>query len=187
MRANIDPTGASVVAVHRNPVHGFTKEPAAEIRLLEGLGVEGDAHCGAFVKHRSRVAVDPRQPNLRQIHLLHAEAFDELAAKGFALYPGAIGENVTTSGVPLLDLPHGALLHLGAEAVVELTGLRNPCRQLDRFAPGLMGAMVERGADGRLLRKAGVMGIVRRGGLVRAGDLLRVSLPPGPFTRLDKI
>lgn len=177
----------TIAAVHLNPLHGFTKAPASEIRLLEGLGVEGDAHCGAFVKHRSRVLADPKQPNLRQVHLLHAEIFDELALQGFQLAPGVIGENITTRGAPLLDLPRCALLHLGQEAVVELTGLRNPCRQLDDFAPGLMAAMVSRGADGALRRKAGVMAIVRRGGLVRSGDPIRVELPPLPHAPLERV
>jgi MOSC domain-containing protein YiiM len=176
-----------VVAVHRNPVHGFAKSPAAVIRLLEGQGVEGDAHCGALVKHRSRVAADPNQPNLRQVHLLHAECFAELAAQGFSLHPGAIGENVTTAGVRLSALPRGALLHLGDEAVVELTGLRNPCRQLDDFAPGLMAAMVARAPDGRLLRKAGVMAVVRRGGLVRPGDAIGITWPRAPHVALEKV
>ena len=178
---------ARVMAVQLNPTHSFAKSAVPAIRLLEGLGVEGDAHCGALVKHRSRVAVDPRQPNLRQVHLLHAELFSELEALGFRLSPGAVGENVTTLGAPLLDLPRGTLLHLGDEAVVELTGLRNPCRQLDDLAPGLMAAMVVRGADGALRRRAGVMAIVRRGGLVRPQDVIRIELPPPPHAALEKV
>jgi MOSC domain-containing protein YiiM len=177
----------TIVAVHLNPLHGFTKTPASEVRLLEGLGVEGDAHCGPFVKHRSRVSADPKQVNLRQVHLVHAELFMELAAQGFHVFPGAIGENITTASVRLLDLPRGTLLHLGDEAVVELTGLRNPCRQLDDFAPGFMAAMVSRGADGALRRKAGVMAIVRRSGLVRPDDPIRIERPSGPHASLEKV
>jgi MOSC domain-containing protein YiiM len=176
-----------VLAVQINPTHAFTKCGVPFIRLLKGLGVEGDAHCGALVKHRSRLAADPKQPNLRQVHLLHAELFLELASQGFHLSPGAIGENITTAGVPLLDLPRGTRLQLGDEAVVELTGLRNPCRQLDDFAPGLMAAMVVRGADGGLRRKAGVMAVVQRGGMVRPNDPIRVALPPLPHAPLEKI
>jgi len=177
-----------VLAVAQSPVHGFSKPPeAAGITLLPGLGVAGDAHCGATVKHRSRVARDPSQPNLRQVHLLHAELFEELALRGFRIEPGAIGENVTTRGVDLLGLPTGAPLHLGAAAVVEVTGLRNPCAQLDRYAPGLMQAVLDRDAAGGLVRKAGIMAVVRAGGLVRAGDAVGVALPPGPHRALQPV
>jgi MOSC domain-containing protein YiiM len=170
---------ARVLAVAAAPGHRFSKRRVGEITLLAGLGVAGDAHAGETVKHRSRVARDPTQPNLRQVHLLHAELFDELAGQGFSLAPGDIGENVTTRGVDLLALPTGAVLRLGAEAEVEITGLRNPCAQLDRFAPGLMQATLARAADGALIRKAGVMAVVRRGGVVRAGDAIAVTLPLG--------
>ncbi len=172
---------ARVLAVASSPAHGFSKPAAPEgITLLAGLGVQGDAHCGATVKHRSRIARDPTQPNLRQIHLMHAELFEELAAKGFAIQPGAMGENVTTRGLDLLALPTGTLLRLGGSALVALTGLRNPCAQLDRFAPGLMQATLDRDADGGLVRKAGVMAVVLEGGVVRAGDTVAVTLPPAP-------
>jgi MOSC domain-containing protein YiiM len=157
------------------------------IRLIAGIGVEGDAHAGVTVKHRSRVARDPTQPNLRQLHLLHAELFDELAAKGFRLSPGDIGENVTTRGLDLLALPRGARLRLGETAVVEVTGLRNPCVQLDRFRPGLMAATLDRDADGALVRKAGVMAIVLEGGEVAPGDPVAVELPPAPHAPLDPV
>jgi MOSC domain-containing protein YiiM len=171
---------AVVTAVSRSPVHGFSKEPAERIRLLAGLGVEGDAHCGETVKHRSRVARDPTQPNLRQVHLVHAELFDALDAGGFCVRAGDVGENVTTRGLDLLGLPAGTRLHLGEAAVVEVTGLRNPCSQLDGFRPGLMKAVLDRDAEGRLIRKAGVMAVVVTGGEVGAGDAIRVVLPPGP-------
>lgn len=169
-----------VLAVSRSPVHGFSKAPEAEgIRLLAGLGVEGDAHCGAAVRHRSRVARDPSQPNLRQVHLIHAELFEELRGRGFALAPGDVGENVTTAGLDLLALPTGTLLRLGEEALVAVTGLRNPCAQLDRFRPGLMAATLDRDARGGLVRKAGVMAVVLAGGVVRAGDAITVTVPAG--------
>jgi MOSC domain-containing protein YiiM len=139
------------------------------------------------VQHRSRVAVDPSQPNLRQVHLIHAELFDELRAVGFTIVPGQMGENITTTGVDLLGLPRGTRLHIGADAVVEVTGLRNPCRQLDAMAEGLMAATLDRARDGSLIRKAGIMGIVVAGGTVRPGDSVRVVLPRGPILPLDRV
>lgn len=178
---------AKVLAVHVNARHGFSKEAVPTITLLKGLGVEGDAHCGVTVKHRSRVAKDPFQPNLRQVHLIHAELFDELAAKGFEVLPGDLGENVTTQGIDLLALPAGTQLRLGRRGVVTLTGLRNPCAQIDRFKPGLMKAVLDRAPDGALVRKAGVMGIVTAGGNVDAGDAVVVKLPPLPHRALDVV
>lgn len=166
----------AVLAVATSAVHGFSKAVATEIHLLAGLGVRGDAHHGATVQHRSRVARDPSQPNLRQVHLVHAELFAELAARGFAVRPGDIGENVTTTGLDLLALPRGTRLRLG-EALVEVTGLRNPCRQLDAFQPGLMAATLDRAPGGALIRKAGVMAVVLEGGRVRAGDPIGVEWP----------
>lgn len=176
-----------VTAVSRHGLHAFSKDPQTGITLIAGLGVEGDAHAGTTVRHRSRVARDPTQPNLRQVHLIHSELFEELADKGFALAAGQMGENVTTRGVDLLALPSGTRLHLGAEAVVEITGLRNPCAQIDDFRPGLLRAVLDRDAAGRLIRKAGVMGIVLRGGEVRPDDAIRVELPPLPHTPLDRV
>ncbi len=173
-----------VVAVSRDASHHFTKPNQLWISLLAGLGVAGDAHSGRTVKHRSRVARDPSQPNLRQVHLLHSELLSELQAKGFVIGAGQIGENILTDGVDLLGLSTGTRLHLGAEAVVELTGLRNPCVQLDRFRKGLMAAVLDYDADGGLVRKAGVMGIVLTGGDVRAGDQIRIEAPEGPHRPL---
>ena len=178
---------ASVVAVCADASHGFSKPVREAIRLVAGLGVEGDTHLGVTVQHRSRVARDPTQPNLRQVHLIHAELFDELRAAGFEIGPGAIGENVSTRGIDLLALPRGARLHIGAGAVVEVTGLRNPCVQLDRFRPGLMAAVLGRTADGSLVRKAGVMGIVLSGGEARAGDAIEVELPAGTHRPLERV
>ncbi len=173
-----------VLAVSRGPEHSFSKPVRECVRLLAGLGVEGDAHLGVTVKHRSRVARDPTQPNLRQVHLIHSELHDELREAGLDVAPGEMGENVTTRGIDLLGLPVGTRLHLGGEAVVEVTGLRNPCSQLDRFLPGLQAAVLGRGADGELVRKAGIMGVVIAGGDVRPGDLVRVVLPTGPHRAL---
>ena len=176
-----------VTAVSRSGTHSFSKPNARSIRLVAGLGVDGDAHQGATVKHRSRLAKFGGTPNLRQVHLMHAELFEELRAVGFTVSAGQMGENVTTSGVDLLDLPTGARLHLGSGAVVEVTGLRNPCRQLDNFQPGLMAATLARDADGNLVRKAGIMGIVLVDGEVEEGDPIRVELPPTPHTPLAPV
>ncbi|MDM7888707.1 MOSC domain-containing protein [Curtobacterium sp. RHCJP20] len=168
-----------IVAVARDTEHRFSKPVVEEITLVAGWGVEGDAHAGTTVQHRSRVARDPSQPNLRQVHLLHAEVFDEVAAAGHVVVPGDMGENVTTRGVDLLGLPTGALLHLGDEACVRVTGLRNPCQQINDFDPGLLRAVLGRAEDGTVERKGGVMGVVVTGGVVRAGDAVRVELPAG--------
>ena len=182
-----DAITARVVAVARAPDHRFSKPLVPQINLLTGLGVEGDAHLGRTVKHRSRVAVDPTQPNLRQVHLIHEELFDELRAGGFAVGPGDMGENVTTRGLALLDLPRGARLRLGASAVIEVTGLRNPCTQLDAFQSGLMRAVLGRGPSGELIRKAGIMAVVIAGGVVRPGDEIAVDLPPPPHRPLERV
>ncbi|CAN7537850.1 MOSC domain-containing protein [Bosea sp. LjRoot90] len=176
-----------IVAVARDDRHHFSKPVLPMIRLLAGLGIEGDAHCGETVKHRSRVAVDPTQPNLRQVHLIHAELFSELAAAGFSVSPGEMGENVTTRGIDLLGLPVGARLRLGREAVVEITGLRNPCTQIEAFQPGLLKAVLGRAADGSLIRKAGVMAIVIAGGEVGPGDAIAVTLPALPHRALERV
>lgn len=176
-----------VVAVAKSARHSFSKARCATITLLAGLGVEGDAHLGETVKHRSRVRVDPTQPNLRQVHLMHLELFGELAAKGFAVTPGDLGENITTSGLDLLGLPRGALLHLGDQAVVEVTGLRNPCGQIDDFQKGMLSAVLDRAEDGSLIRKAGIMAIVRKGGVVREGDTITVELPEGEHLPLERV
>lgn len=176
-----------VVAVARDEGHRFSKPVLPAIRLLAGLGVEGDAHCGTMVKHRSRVAVDPTQPNLRQVHLIHTELFDELAEGGFSLRPGEMGENVTTRGIDLLSLPVGTRLRLGAQALIEITGLRNPCAQIEAFQPGLLKAVLGRDANGRLVRKAGIMGIVLEGGEVRPGDGIGVTLPALPHLALERV
>jgi hypothetical protein len=176
-----------VAALSRSPTHSMSKPNTDSIRLLAGLGVEGDAHQGATVRHRSRVAKNSETPNLRQVHLIHAELFEELRERGFTVSPGLMGENVTTSGIDLLALPAGTRLHLGDAAVVEVTGLRNPCRQLNSLQPGLMEATLDRDGDGNLIRKAGIMGIVVSGGIVRPGDPIRATLPPAPHRPLAPV
>jgi MOSC domain-containing protein YiiM len=176
-----------VVAVSRSARHTMSKPNQACIRLLTGLGVEGDAHAGETVKHRSRVARDPSQPNLRQVHLIHSELHDELNASGFAVSPGQMGENITTRGLDLLALPTGARLRLGATAVVEVTGLRNPCAQLDGIQPGLMAATLDRDEHDRLIRKAGIMTTVLADGDIRPGDPIRVELPAEPHQPLAPV
>ena len=180
-------TSPSVVAVARDKGHHFTKPLAMSIRITAGLGVEGDAHSGATVKHRSRVARDPTVPNLRQVHLIHEELFTELAAEGFKVTPGDLGENVTTRGIELLTLPAGTRLHLGDSAVVEVTGLRNPCVQIDRFQKGLMKATLGRDADGNLIRKTGVMCVAITSGDVHPGDAIRVEMPVEPHRKLEVV
>ena len=176
-----------VTAVSKSGGHTMRKPNQDRIRILTGLGVEGDAHLGVTVKHRSRVARDPSQPNLRQVHLVHAELHDELRAAGYHLEPGQMGENVTTRGVDLLGLPTGARLRLGPTAVVEVTGLRNPCAQLDGIQQGLMAANLDRDVDGNLIRKAGIMGIVLADGEIRPGDTVEVELPPAPHQPLQPV
>jgi MOSC domain-containing protein YiiM len=175
---------ATVTAVSRSPRHTLAKASQTSIRLVAGLGVEGDAHQGITVKHRSRVARNPGDPNLRQVHLIHAELHDELRQKGFDIGPGVMGENITTLGVDLLGLATGTRLHIGESSVVEVTGLRNPCAQLDKIQKGLMAATLDRDDAGHLVRKAGIMGIVLTAGEIRPGDPIRVEPPPPPHRPL---
>jgi MOSC domain-containing protein YiiM len=174
----------AVEAVSRSPRHTLIKGNEVSIRLVAGLGVDGDAHQGVTVKHRSRVARNPADPNLRQVHLIHAELHDELRQKGFDLKPGQMGENITTSGIDLLRLATGTRLYIGEDAVIEVTGLRNPCAQLDKIKKGLMAATLDRDPEGNLVRKAGIMAIVLTTGEVRPGDPIRVEPPPPPHRPL---
>ena len=176
-----------VVAVSLSAVHEFSKPVQKSIRLLVGLGVEGDAHLGETIQHRSRVAKDPTQPNLRQVHLIHEELLDELRTDGFQVAPGVIGENITTRGIDLLALPQAARLHIGDSAIIGVTGLRDPCRQLDDYQPGLMAAVLGRDEQGNVIRKAGIMGVVLAAGEIRTGDAIRVELPARPHLRLERV
>jgi len=178
---------ASVLAVSLCDQHHFHKINQAQIELLTGLGVKGDVHMGKTVKHRSRVRRDPTQPNLRQIHLIHRELHEELLKKGFELAPGEMGENITTQGIDLLGLPKDTQLHIGPQAIIQVTGLRNPCSQLDDFQKGLMSAVLDRDEQGQLIRKAGIMGIVIKGGIIRPGDSIEVQLPALPHLPLDRV
>jgi len=182
-----DMSGAAVIAVSRDADHRFSKANQDSIRLLAGLGVEGDAHLGVTVQHRSRVAQDPTQPNLRQVHLIHSELFDELRPVGYRIGPGDLGENVTTRGVDLLALPTGTRLRLGPDAIVELTGLRNPCLQIDHFRDGLLKQVVGRDATGRLIRKAGVMAVVLESGEIHPGVPITASFPHLPHLPLERV
>jgi MOSC domain-containing protein YiiM len=179
--------GATVVAVSCGATHSFSKDLRQSIQLIEGLGVEGDAHAGVTVQHRSRVARNPDQPNLRQVHLVHGELHDELNASGFDVHPGGMGENILTRGLDLLGLPTGARLHIGTEAIIEVTGLRNPCTQLDGYRPGLMKAVLDRDDAGKLIRKAGIMAVVVSGGTVCVGDPISVELPALPHSPLEPV
>ncbi|WP_018274386.1 MOSC domain-containing protein [Teredinibacter turnerae] len=176
-----------ILALSKSAQHSFTKECCESLNFLAGLGVEGDAHCGTTVKHRSRVRVDPTQPNLRQVHLIHSELLDELRAVGFAVAPGTLGENVLTRGIKLLDLPADTVLTLGDTVRVRITGLRNPCAQLDNYQQGLTAAVLDRAEDGTLIRKAGIMAVVETGGCVRVGDSIAVKLPDLPHRKLERV
>ncbi|MBZ6228752.1 MOSC domain-containing protein [Streptomyces olivaceus] len=176
----------TVTAVSSNGEYTFTKPNRDSITLLAGLGVEGDVHAGVTVKHRSRVAQDPTRPNLRQVHLIHEELFAEVRAEGFEVAPGGLGENITTRDIDLLALPVGTLLHIG-EAVLEVTGLRNPCLQIDIFQDGLLKQVVGRDEAGNIVRKAGIMSIVKEGGTVYPGDTIGVLLPTAPHRPLERV
>ena len=178
---------ASVTAVHSSPDHSFSKTPADAVEVLAGLGVVGDAHMGAQVKHRSRVKADPTQPNLRQVHLIASEVLDELAAGGFEVAPGALGENLTTEGLDLLGLPVGTTLCIGDGVLLSVTGYRNPCGQINGLHDGLMARMRPLDANGDLAPMAGIMTVVVHGGTVRPGDGIEVALPPGPHRRLQRV
>lgn len=174
-----------VIAVSRDEIHAFSKPAQPSIMLIEGIGIEGDAHAGITVQHRSRIARDPSQPNLRQVHLIHAELHEQLRAAGFDVQPGELGENITTRGLDLLAMPTRTRLHLGESAVVEVTGLRNPCVQIDDFRPGLLKRVIDHDAAGNIVRKAGIMAVVTATGRVRPGDEIVVELPSRPWSALE--
>jgi hypothetical protein len=180
-------TLASVRSVSRDDRHRFSKAPVAAITLLAGLGVEGDSHAGVTVQHRSRVAANPLMPNLRQVHLIHSELLDQLRATGYEVAPGQLGENITTAGIDLLGLPRGTVLRIGAQAAVQITGLRNPCSQINTFSPRLLTQVLGHDEAGRLVRKAGVMGIVLSGGTIAPGDAITVTLPTGSPVPLEPV
>lgn len=170
---------ACVVSVHRAAGHDFSKPTVDQIELIEGFGVKGDAHAGATVQHRSRVAKDPSTPNLRQVHLIHEELFPQLAAVGYTVAAGELGENITTRELDILALPVGTRLHIGA-AVLTVMGLRNPCSLINDYQAGLLKQVLRQRPDGEVERLTGIMSIVSRGGIVRPGDEIGVELPPEP-------
>ena len=176
-----------VIALHRSAVHNFSKQAETSLNLLQGLGIQGDAHMGATVKHRSRVAADPNQPNLRQVHLLHAEMIDEIRGMGFDIKSGDVGENITTHGINLINLPRHTRLHIGSSVILSITGLRNPCVQLDNFQAGLTQAFLGKTDDGKLIRKSGIMAIVLEGGIIFQGDEIRVEMPSHPHLALERV
>jgi len=176
-----------VKSVSKSKTHTFSKMNCNTITLIKGLGVEGDAHMGTTVKHRSRVAKDPNQPNLRQVHLIHSELFDELEKKGFSVQNGEMGENITTAGIDLLSLPKDTLLSIGATSKIKITGLRNPCKQIDSIQKGLMNAVLDKDDQGNLIRKAGIMGIVLESGKINIGDNIIVELPPKRHVKLERV
>ena len=178
---------ATVKSVNRSAAYTFTKPAQDSITLIAGIGVEGDIHAGKTVRHRSRVRKDPTVPNLRQVHLIHSELHEELVGKGFDINPGEMGENITTTGVDLLNLPKDTILHLGDDAKIQVTGLRNPCNQLNTFQQGLLNEVIDKNEAGHIIRKSGIMSIVLQGGVVKPGDRIRVELPPGEHVALEKV
>ncbi|MCQ1948759.1 MOSC domain-containing protein [Arthrobacter sp. zg-Y859] len=184
MTATRTPEGPQVVSVSQSSKHNFSKDRVDSVLLVEGLGLDGDAHSGTTVQHVFRKRFHPTEPNLRQVHLIHAELFEELAQDGFEVGPGDLGENITTRGIDLLNLPEGTLLRIGPDAVVQVTGLRNPCRQIDRFQTGMLKAVLPRNSAGKTVRKTGIMGIVLSGGAVSTGDEIRVEVPAGSHRQL---
>lgn len=177
----------TVIALAYDALHRVSKRPTERVRLIAGLGVEGDAHAGLTMQHRSRWVKQRTVANVRQVHLIHAELFDALQHQGFDIVPAQIGENVTTRGINLLGLSTGTRLRLGEEAVIEITGLRNPCAKLDGIASGLMQAVLEKGPGKRLIRKAGVMATVVASGEVRVGDGIRIVHAPAPHCPLNPV
>lgn len=178
---------SKVTAVSKSPIHSMSKKNTQSIQLLKGLGVEGDAHMGEKVKHRSRVRQNPDQPNLRQVHLIHSELHEVLKEKGFNISAGDMGENITTAGIDLLQLPKDTVLHIGQNAQIQITGLRNPCNQLNGHQEGLMQAVLDKDEQGNLIRKAGIMGIVLQSGEVQIGDPIRIVYPQKPFIKLERV
>ena len=176
-----------VKSVSRSSTHTFSKVICDKIVLIKGLGVKGDAHLGEKVKHRSRVAKDPNQPNLRQVHLIHSELFEELKHKGFNVQNGEMGENISTQGIELLDLPKDTVLNVGQTVKIMITGLRNPCKQIDSIKKCLMKAVLDKDAEGNLIRKAGIMGVVLEGGEINTGDKISIDLPEGPHIKLERV
>jgi MOSC domain-containing protein YiiM len=178
---------AFIVAVNRDSQHRFSKPSVDSIRVIAGFGIEGDSHAGATIQHLGPMRADPTQPNLRQVHLIHSELHDELRDLGHDVKPGEMGENITTRGIDLLGLPQGTRLRIGPDAVVEVTGLRSPCQQLNTFQPGLLKQVIHTDADGTVLRKTGIMSVVLTSGVIHPEDPIVVDLPTGPHVPLEPV
>jgi len=187
MNIEVTKSAPKIIALSKSEKYTFHKYNCEQIELHKGLGVEGDIHMGKTVKHRSRVAHDPSQPNLRQVHLIHSELLEELKEKGFTVKPGELGENITTAGINLLGLSKGTVLEIGETAKIEITGLRNPCKQLNTFQSGLMKAVIDKDEEGNLIRKSGIMGIVLEGGVVNVNDEIVMRIPAGNHIPLEKV
>jgi len=167
--------------------HSFSKHTTHQVEVIKGIGIKGDAHAGVKVKHRSRVAKDPNQPNLRQIHLIHLELLKELVAKGYTVNPGDLGENITTEGISILNLPKDTILKIGENVAIQITGLRNPCHQIDKFQKGLLKEVVGKNDAGDIIRMAGIMAIVLEGGMIKVNDEILVELPALPHQKLERV
>lgn len=218
----------SVLAVSSSSEHTFSKSNQAVITLIVGHGVQGDCHAGKTVQHRSRLKIQPPPPNLRQVHLIQSEIFEEVRQNELrddvsrrhdptkvasflssffshdsnpgagssepsssgssshpSLLPGQLGENVTTQGIDLLGLSEGTVLRFVDDgddteekkqdvatsvAGIRITGLRNPCPQIEKFRDGLQDRFIVRDEQRKIVgRKAGVMGVVENGGEVKPG------------------
>lgn len=175
-----------VIAVASDSKHNIIKPIRESVRLIAGWGVEGDAHAGKTVQHRYDKRRNPDAPNLRQVHLMHSELFDQVSGLGLSVKPGQMGENITTRHIDILNLPRGTQLRIG-EAVIEITGLRNPCKYLNQIAPGLLKACLGKHEDGTNFPHSGVMGVILADGEVKAGDEIHIITPPKPHERLKPV
>ncbi len=183
----MDSISGSVIAVCSRDAHLFSKENREEIELIKNFGINGDAHAGMYVKHRSRVKKNPKQLNLRQVHLIPIELLNEMKQHRYDLHPGDLGENITTSGIDLINLPLNSQINIGEEVVLEVKGLRDPCKQIEAFKEGLLKKMITKDADGNLIRKTGIMTIVLGGGIVKPNDKIEVVLPKKPYHKLEVV
>lgn len=169
------PVGGKVIAVCCNPEPGLPKPVVDTVHLIENWGVEGDYHAGPLVRHRYLAKKDPTKPNMRQVLLMDAVVFADLAQNDIHIGPGMMGENITIEGLAVMQLAVGTRLAIGS-AVVEVTERRSPCYQLNGIDPRLLKAVVTK-QDGQAIFKAGIMTRILQGGWVRAGDLVKVLSP----------
>ncbi|SRR6266446_5986019 len=169
------PMSGRVIAVCCNPEPDLPKPVVDAVHLIENWGVEGDYHAGSLVRHRYLAKKDPTRPNMRQVLLMDAAVFAELAQNDIHIGPGMMGENITIEGMAMMQLAVGTRLAIGS-AIVEVTERRSPCYQLNGIDPRLLKA-VARKQDGQAIFKAGIMAQILQGGWVRAGDLVKVLSP----------